>query len=161
MALTKKEIEKILKDYHWMLNSIKIMREAMDEGAYISSKIPMYGLDAAMPKPKGYTGDPVYADVIRRSKHWKKIEWYEKAVKYIQERIDRIKDERESEVLYWLLEGKSYRWIGNHMGLSFAHIKRIRDSIVDQLSDEANVTNDTNGTDDTKETNFRKQKTAC
>nr|WP_228460336.1 hypothetical protein [Cytobacillus dafuensis] len=28
------------------------------------------------------------------------------------------------EVLHWLLEGKSYRWIGDHMGLSFSHTKR-------------------------------------
>lgn len=153
--MNKKEVENVLKNYHWMLNSIKIMREEMDDK--ISSKTPLYGLDASLPKPKGYPGDPVFADVVRRSRYWKKIERYEKAVKYIQKRIDRIKDERESEVLYWLLEGKSYRWIGNHMGLSFAHVKRIRDSIVEKLTDDTNGTNDT---DETKDTNFQNQKTA-
>ena len=39
-----------------------------------------------------------------------------------------------------------------HMGLSFSHIKRIRDSIVDKLADE------TNGTNGTKETELQKHK---
>lgn len=152
--MTKKEIENILKDYHWKLNSIKDMRETL--GDLISSKTAMYGLDASLPKPKGNPGDPVFADVMRRSRRWKKIEQYEKEVRYIQERIDRITDERESEVLFWLLEGKSYRWIGRHMGLSFSHIRRIRDSIVEQLMDDE--TNGTNGTDDTK---LQTDKFAC
>ncbi|WP_442852705.1 LuxR C-terminal-related transcriptional regulator [Bacillus sp. J33] len=40
-----------------------------------------------------------------------------------------ISDDREIEVLHWLLEGKSNRWIAMHMGLSHSHIGRIKDSI--------------------------------
>lgn len=147
--MTKKEIENILKNYHWMLNSIKIMRND------VSSKTSQYGIEASLPKPKGTTSDPVYSDVIRRTKYCKRIEQYEKKVKAIQERMHLITDDREVEVLFWLLEGKSYRWIGAHMGLSFSHIKRIRDSIVETLADE------TNGTNGTEETNFGNQKSAC
>lgn len=149
--MNKKEIENALKNYHWMINSIKIMRESID--AEISSKTAIYGLEATLPKPQGVPSDPVFADVVRRAKYWKKIKKYETEVKYIQNRMHRITDDRESEVLYWLLEGKSYRWIGNHMGLSYSHIKRIRDSIVDQLYDGPNDTNGTDGTNDTNETN--------
>src|SRR5690606_18718665 len=141
-----KEIEGILKDYHWMINSIKIMRKSLEwAGEGLTAQ---YGLEAALPKPKGKTSDPIYSEVIRRSKRWQKIKEYEEKVKFIQERIHVINDEREAEVLHWLLEGKSYRWIGQHMGLSFSHIKRIRDSIIEQL-----VTNETNGTNDTNGTN--------
>lgn len=129
-----------------------------------------YGIEATLPKPKGQTSDPIYSEVIRRSKRWDKIKEYADKVKVIQDRLHVIKDEREIEVLHWLLEGKSYRWIGYHMGLSFSHIKRIRDSIVDKLADaknDTNVTNgtdgtnDTNGTNGTKETNLKKEKSAC
>ena len=130
MMLSKAEIENILKNYHWMLNSIKIMRETE---AGISSKISQYGLDASLPKAKGNPGDPVYADVLRRSKYWKKIEEYEKKVSSIQQHIDCITDEREFEVLNWIMDGKGYRWIARHMGLSEAHIRRIKDSIVDKI----------------------------
>jgi DNA-binding NarL/FixJ family response regulator len=151
--MTKNEIANILKDYHWMLNSIKVMRESLNE---VSSKVAQYGIEASMPHAKGNPGDPVFADVVRRSKYWKKIEAYEKKVQYIQDRVHLITDDRESEVLFWLLEGKSYRWIAQHMGLSKTNIQRIRDSIVDQLSE-----NGTNGTNGTRGTNFSKQKPAC
>jgi len=142
--MNKKEIEQILKDYHWMLNSIKIMREQMDDE--VSSKTAMYGLDASLPRPKGNPGDPVFADVVRRSKHWKKIEQYEKKVAAIQKFIDCITDEREYEVLNWIMEGKGYRWIARHMGLSEAHIRRIKDSIVDQIFKKSQMSQTTQRT---------------
>lgn len=127
--MNKEEIENILKNYHWMLNSIKIMRES-DLG--ISSKTAMYGLEATLPKADN-PSDPVFNDVVRRSKYWKKIEQYEKKVSAIQQHIDCITDEREFEVLNWIMDGKGYRWIARHMGLSEAHIRRIKDSIVDKI----------------------------
>jgi DNA-directed RNA polymerase specialized sigma subunit len=143
--MTHKEIEQILKDYHWMINSIRIMRESMEEaGEGITAK---YGIEASMPKGKGTTSDPIYREYLRREKRWKKIEQYEKKVKIIQERIHVIQNEREFEVLHWLLDGKSYRWIAMHMGLSHSHIRRLKDSIVEQLAknvpDVPNVPKDT------------------
>jgi DNA-binding NarL/FixJ family response regulator len=143
--MTHKEIEQILKDYHWMINSIRIMRESMEEaGEGITAK---YGIEASMPKGKGTTSDPIYREYLRREKRWKKIEQYEKKVKIIQERIHVIQDEREFEVLHWLLDGKSYRWIAMHMGLSHSHIRRLKDSIVEKLvknvPDVPNVPKDT------------------
>ena len=134
--MDKKEVENILKNYHWMLNSIKIMRET-DAG--ISSKTGQYGLEASMPKPQGIPGDPVYRDVIRRSRYWKKIKEYEEKVSAIQQRIHVIQDDRELEVLNWLLEGHSYSWIARHMGLSERHIRRIKDSIVEKMSKMPNL----------------------
>lgn len=151
--MNKQEVENILKNYAWMLNSIKLERESLKEvgGKFTAT----YGDDAGMPKAVGGNSDPVFNEVVRRSKRWKRIERYENEIQSIQDRIDRIEDERESEVLYWLLDGKSYRWIGAHMGLSFSHIKRIRDSIVEQLADEPN------GTNGTEETNLNNRKPAC
>lgn len=154
--MNRKEIENILKDYHWMINSIKIMRQSL-EGAG-EGLTAQYGDEADMPKAKGQTSDPIYSEVIRRGKRWEKVEGYEQKVKAIQSRIHVISDEREYEVLHWLLEGKSYRWIGQHMGWSFSHIKRIRDSIIDKLANGTYGTNDTNGT---YGTNLHKEKSAC
>ncbi|MEJ9210109.1 DNA-binding response regulator [Bacillus smithii] len=147
--MNKKEIEQILKDYHWMINSIKIMRKSLQEDG--EERITaQYGVESSLPKPKGTTSDPVYREILRREKRWKKIEQYERKVKMIQDRIHVIQDEREFEVLNWLLDGKSYRWIGHHMGLSFSHIRRIRDSIVEKLANVPNGTNGTKGTNETK-----------
>jgi DNA-binding CsgD family transcriptional regulator len=143
MTYTKKQISVILKDYHWMLNSIKLLRESMDEAG---EKIVRPYENSDMPKPKGNTSDPVYQEYIRREKRWKKIFEYEKKVRVIQERMHKITDDRELEVLHWLLEGKSFRWISLHMGLSHTHISRLRESIIEQMADTnvPNVTEVTN-----------------
>lgn len=131
-AASKQKIEAILKDYHWMMNSIKILRDSLKgagEGLTAS-----YGEESDMPKAQGVNSDPVYKESVRREKRFKKIAEYEQKVQIIQDRMGLIIDDREFEVLHWLLEGKSYRWIAFHMGLSDRHVRRIRDSIVDQMS---------------------------
>lgn len=54
-------------------------------------------------------------------------------MKFIQDLIPVINDEREGEVLHWLLEGKSYRWIGRHMGIFSTQVNRIKDEIVNSF----------------------------
>lgn len=141
--MNREDIESVLKNYHWMINSIKIMRRSLEQAG--DGLTAQYGIEATLPKPKGQTSDPIYSEVIRRSKRWDKIKEYEDKVKVIQDRLHVIKDEREIEVLHWLLEGKSYRWIASHMGLSHSHIRRIKDGIVDRLcvTDVPNVPNGT------------------
>ncbi|WP_394136831.1 helix-turn-helix transcriptional regulator [Cytobacillus oceanisediminis] len=149
-----KQVESILKDYHWMMNSIKVLRDSMkDAGEGLTAQ---YGDEVGMPKAQGTTKDPVYREVVRREKRYSVIHKYEAKISVIQDRMHLIKDDREIEVLHWLLEGKSYRWIGMHMGLSHTHIGRIKDSIVKKMSEY--VPNVTNGTNDTK---LIKHKSAC
>jgi len=53
--VNKREIEEILKNYHWMLNSIKLEREALKQiGGNLSAK---YGIEASLPKAHGQSGD--------------------------------------------------------------------------------------------------------
>ncbi|RST57667.1 DNA-binding response regulator [Siminovitchia terrae] len=130
--MNKIDIENTLKDYHWMINSIKIMRQSLESAG--EGLTAQYGIESTMPKAKGQTSDPVHREVVRRGRHWKKVKGYEEKIKVIQERVHLITNERETEVLHWILEGKSYRWIAAHMGLSHSHIKRIKESIVDQIS---------------------------
>lgn len=157
--MKRKEIENILKDYHWMLNSIKIMRKSLDDVS--EGLTSQYGLEASMPKAQGVSGDPVFREYIRREKRFKRIHEYEQKIKAIQNRMYLIENEREIEVLHWLLEGKSYRWIARHMGLSFSHIRRIRGRIIDKMSDDTKDTKGTKGTNDTKGTNYQKEKDVC
>lgn len=140
--MNQKEIENILKDYHWMINSIKILNDSMqDAGEGLTAQ---YGIESSMPKPKGVTGDPIYREIVRREKRYGVINKYKAKISVIQDKLYLIKDDRELEVLHWLLEGKSYRWIAMHMGLSDRHIRRIRDSIVDQLSDMSQMSHTSN-----------------
>ena len=130
--MNKWQVEDLLKDYHWKLHSVKIMRESMNE--INVNMVAQYGLQAAMPKASGDPSDPILKEVERRDDRWKKIHAFEKDIKFIQSRLSLINDERETEVLHWLLEGKSMRWIGLHMGLSDKHIGRIKDRVVSHMS---------------------------
>lgn len=138
VPINKEKIESILKDYHWMINSIKIMR---DSAISSNGLVAQSGVEASLPKPKGKTSDPVFGEVVRKSKYHKRIEDYEEKVKIIQDRIHLITDNRETEVLNWMLEGKGYSWIARHMGLSERHIRRIKDSIAEKLSNMPNSPN--------------------
>lgn len=132
--MNEKQIEQLLKDYHWMINSVKVMREGMNDiGGGLTAQ---YGIEAVMPKAQGGTSDPVYTEVVRRSKHHKTIEGDENKIKLIQNHIYVIKDVREKEVLHWILEGKGYSWVARHMGLSHTHIKRMASAISREISME-------------------------
>lgn len=136
-ASKQKEIENILKDYHWMMNSIKVLRDSMDDAG--EGLTAQYGEEAGMPKPQGTTSDPVYREIVRREKRWKVIYKYRDKISIIQDRIHLVRDSREQEVLHWILEGKGYSWIARHMGLSERHIRRLKDSIVAQMSEMPNL----------------------
>lgn len=129
--MNKWQVEDLLKDYHWKLHSVKIMRESMNEVNV--SMVAQYGLQAAMPKASGDSSDPILKEVERRDKRWKKISAYENDIQFIQARLPLISNDREIEVLHWLLEGKSMRWIGRHMGISHTGVTRIKSKIIEKL----------------------------
>ncbi|MED4886169.1 LuxR C-terminal-related transcriptional regulator [Lysinibacillus fusiformis] len=72
-------------------------------------------------------------EAIRRSKNIKRIAEYEKKLLEVLMLIERVTGDREVQVLNWMLDGKSQRWIGQHMTLSATSIKRIKDNIVKQM----------------------------
>ncbi|GIP35070.1 LuxR C-terminal-related transcriptional regulator [Paenibacillus sp. J2TS4] len=125
------DISQLIKDYHWMMNSIKLyssMPSAAGEG-----RAAQFNRGAAPRKTQEVQHDPIHQETIRRDRRYKKIAQYEEKVHFIQERMTAIDDDREMEVLHWIIEGKSYRWIAAHMGLSHSHVARIKDSAVEKM----------------------------
>jgi hypothetical protein len=135
--MEKEEMEQLLKDYHWMINSVKVIREGMNEVS--DGLTARYGLEAAMPKGSGRPSDPIYREFNRRERRLKKVYEYEKKIQLVQERIPVINEDREIEVLHWLLEGKSLRWIGRHMQVSDRQVGRMKDSIIDKMLQMSDV----------------------
>ncbi|MFJ7891317.1 hypothetical protein ACIQYL_25130 [Lysinibacillus xylanilyticus] len=130
LVITPDALDSMITDYHWMVNAIKEMREEMVIGA----KTAQYGIEATLPKAVGSVGDPIMQEAIRRSKNIKRVEEYERKLLEVQKLIDKVSGEREIQVLNWMLDGRSKRWIGQNMGLSHTHIKNIKDQIVEQMS---------------------------
>lgn len=72
-------------------------------------------------------------EAIRRSKNIKRVVEYEKKLLEVQMLIERVTGDREGQVLNWMLDGESKRWIGQHMALLATSFKRIKDNIVKQM----------------------------
>jgi len=132
--MNKKEIASILRDYHWMINEIQRQRKMLSEEVN-GNFTAQYGIESSLPKGKGQNGDPIFREVIRREKKSRWIEKLEKKVMFIQEHMDCITNEREKAVLECLLDGMSMIAISKHMGLSVRHVQRIKNSIVDKMSE--------------------------
>jgi DNA-directed RNA polymerase specialized sigma subunit len=132
--MNKKEIASILRDYHWMINEIQRQRKMLSEEIN-GNFTAQYGIESSLPKGKGQNGDPIFREVIRREKKSRWIEKLEKKVMFIQEHMDCITNEREKAVLECLLDGMSMIAISKHMGLSVRHVQRIKNSIVDKMSE--------------------------
>lgn len=129
LTITPDALDSMITDYHWMVNAIKEMRAEMVIGA----KTAQYGIETTLPKAVGGVGDPIMQEAIRRSKNIKRVAEYEKKLLEVQKLIERVNGDREVQVLNWMLDGKSQRWIGQHMALSVTSIKRIKDNIVNQM----------------------------
>lgn len=128
--ITKEKLEQWIKDYRWMINTVEQLQM---EYRYNGAKIAQYGIEATLPKASGQTSDVVFTEVVRRNKHLKRINEYIFKIQEVQKRVDKVTEPREAEVLYWLLEGKSMRWIGQHMALSHVSIKNIKESIIENM----------------------------
>lgn len=87
-----------MSDYHWKVESFKIMRESMNEVNI--SMTAQYGLRAAMTKASEGPSDPFLKEVERRDKRWKKIHDYERGIQFILARLMQVNDDRETEVLH-------------------------------------------------------------
>ncbi|MFJ5566534.1 hypothetical protein [Lysinibacillus xylanilyticus] len=72
--------------------------------------------------------------VLDLRRYPKRVAEYERKLLEVQMLIDKVSGEREIQVLNWMLDGRSKRWIGQNMGLSHTHIKNIKDQIVEQMS---------------------------
>ena len=129
LAVNKFSIDAMITDYHWMLNAVKDIRAELEIGA----KTAQYGIEATLPKGQGNTSDPVELEVARRAKKIKRLKEYEMQLMEVQNRIDKVKGIREIQVLDWMLDGKTMRWIAKAMGISHTQVQNIKGSIVEQM----------------------------
>ncbi|BDH60124.1 hypothetical protein MTP04_02540 [Lysinibacillus sp. PLM2] len=129
-SINKFTLDQWIKDYRWMINTVE---ELQNELPVKGAKTAQYGIEATLPKASGGTSDVVFSEVNRRANHLRKINEYIYKIAEVQRRIDKVTEPRGAEVLFWLLEGKSMRWIGKHMALSHVTISNIKDSVVENM----------------------------
>jgi len=109
------------------------------KGEYIEiiagGNISQYGLESAMPKAAGQTSDPTFNEINRLIKQDSMIDRLEHRVLYIQNRWNRITEERQAIVFQLTLSGRSFRYISEVTQQSIPTIRKTLKEICELLQD--------------------------
>ncbi len=124
---TPSEVKQIILDYHWM-------RRLIDHQVYEydSTSTGQYGIESAMPKAKGTTGDKVLVRVIQNDRDRRKTQELIDKVSFIDEHESKITNDKNYHILQLLKQGESTARIEVLMLIS-------RKNIYNRLNDIVNV----------------------
>lgn len=103
---TPTEVKQIITDYHWMKRLIDSQVYEYD-----STSTGQYGIEAAMPKGQGGTGDKVLVRVIKNDKDRRKTQELIEKVAFIDEHEENITNDKNYHILQLLKQGESHRRI--------------------------------------------------
>lgn len=134
MTYTTEQIARMIKEYQTNVRAVaKLQKEYIED--VCGPSIAQYGIEATMPKPQGQTSDPVLREVQRLIRQDTVIAKYEQKVLYIQNRWDRIIDERQAMVFNQVLSGASYDVVAKTIGLTKPRVHQIILDIAEMLKD--------------------------
>src|SRR5699024_2397605 len=98
----------LINNYPLYISTSKELRKIYDsEGG--GGNIGQYGVEATLPKPQGTNTEPVLNEVQRLLKMDKELSRLEAKARYIQNRWDRITDERMAIIFNLRLSGMTYQ----------------------------------------------------
>lgn len=117
-----------------------------------STSTAQYGIDSAMPKGQGQTGDKISTMIIRNENQRRKIESLIKEVSFIDEYEHCINSDKNFHILQLLKQGESKQRIKVLLNIGSRNLYERIDQIVIILFKAQPGTKETKETDDTKET---------
>lgn len=138
------DIRQIINDYHWKKRLIQSQVYEMD-----STSTAQYGIDSAMPKGQGQTGDKISTMIIRNENQRRKIESLIKEVSFIDEYEHCINSDKNFHILQLLKQGESKQRIKVLLNISNRNLYERIDQVVIILF---------NAQSGTKETKEKKEK---
>ena len=110
---TPTEVKQLITDYHWM-------RRLIDHQVYEydSTSTGQYGIESAMPKAQGGTGDKVLVRVIKNDKDRRKTQELIEKVAFIDDYEHLITNDKNYHILQLLKQGESITGIEVLMRIS-------------------------------------------
>ena len=112
--LNRYQLDRAIKRYHD--NMCKYIRMKDELNSLIAAaSTAKYGIEAIMPKAVGDTSDPVYAHIQMRALRVSRVNKIKDELVMMQNLTRKVTGDNEQEVLFWLLEGMSFRWIGENL----------------------------------------------
>lgn len=119
------DIRQIINDYHWKKRLIQSQVYEMD-----STSTAQYGIDSAMPKAQGQTGDKISTMIIRNENQRRKIESLIKEVSFIDEYESHINSDKNFHILQLLKQGESKQRIKVLLNMSNGNLYKRIDQII-------------------------------
>lgn len=122
---TPTEVKQLITDYHWM-------RRLIDHQVYEydSTSIGQYGIESAMPKAQGGTGDKVLVRVIKNDKDRRKTQELIEKVAFIDDHEHLITNDKNYHILQLLKQGEKINTIAMLMKVDRKEVYRKLDIIV-------------------------------
>lgn len=130
--LNRYQLDKAIKKYHDNMCKYMRMKDELDSLTAAASTAK-YGIEATMPKAVGSTSDPVHAHVQIRAAREVRINKIKDELLMVQNLTGKVDGDIEQEVLYWLLEGMPFRWIGAKLNMSHTSVQRVRERVIDLM----------------------------
>ncbi|MDT4050330.1 hypothetical protein RPO70_03895 [Staphylococcus arlettae] len=120
------EVRQLITGYHWRVN---LLEHKVYE--YDSTSIGQYGIESAMPKAQGGTGDKVLVRVIRNDKDKKHSQKLIEEIEFVDKREHYITNDKNYHILQLLKQGETIKTIERLLGISRRSIYSRIDKIVD------------------------------
>ncbi|PTI39057.1 hypothetical protein BU055_02030 [Staphylococcus succinus] len=122
---TPSEVKQLITDYHWM-------RRLIDHQVYEydSASTAQYGIEAAMPKGQGGTGDKVLVRVIKNDKDRRKTQELIEKVAFIDDYEHLITNDKNYHILQLLKQGEKINTIAMLMKVDRKEVYRKLDMII-------------------------------
>ncbi|MEX6340811.1 hypothetical protein AB6E71_05455 [Staphylococcus arlettae] len=119
------EVRQLITGYHWRVN---LLEHKVYE--YDSTSIGQYGIESAMPKAQGGTGDKVLVRVIRNDKDKKHSQKLIEEIEFVDKREHYITNDKNYHILQLLKQGETIKTIERLLGISRRSIYSRIDKIV-------------------------------
>lgn len=130
--LNRYQLDKAIKKYHDNMCKYMRMKDELNS-LTVAASTAKYGIEATMPKAVGSTSDPVHAHVQIRAAREVRINKIKEELLMVQNLTDKVTGDIEQEVLFWLLEGMPFRWIGAKLNMSHTSVQRVRERVIDMM----------------------------
>lgn len=123
---SESEVRQLITGYHWRVN---LLEHKVYE--YDSTSTGQYGIEAAMPKGQGQTGDKVLVRVIRNDKDKRHSQKLIEEIAFVDKLECYITNDKNYHILQLLKQGETIKTIERLLSISRRSIYSRIDKIVD------------------------------
>lgn len=138
----KKEIDNAIRNYQMYVREVNRLEDTLYSGGTSARSwgVATYGIEAAMPRGSGGLSNAELDALDRREQiTLKRMQKYQSVMDALHKDLEESTNEFEHIVFDCLLDGMTYREIGNHLRVSREKIRRTKEEIVCRLCQNSHI----------------------